>query len=244
MSFWRGDGTWAAPAARAASLSVDASVACRRPAARITTTGTAAARIVINAQTGTSYALVAGDSREAHHVFERGGDLGHPVAGRHHRLRGRVVLLRREHRRRKCDLHAGDLDGQRRANIVLNSGMSAVFFSDGTNYRATIWQRGALEVNRQTGTSYTVLSTDRGKLVSLANASTIALTMPIATGAFGSGWSAWIQNTGAGSVVITPTTSTIDGAANLTLTTDQGILVASDGTNYWTMRGRPRPAGR
>jgi hypothetical protein len=209
----------------------------------ITTTGTVRGAHVINAQTGTSYALVAGD-RGKHITLSNAAAISVTLsqAGTTGFEDGWFFFVE--------NIGAGNatftpatstVNGA--ASIVLNGGMSAVFFSDGTNYRATIWQRGALEVNRQTGTSYTVLSTDRGKLVSLANASTIALTMPIATGAFGSGWSAWIQNTGAGSVVITPTTSTIDGAANLTLTTDQGILVASDGTNYWTMRGRASSSG-
>jgi hypothetical protein len=47
----------------------------------------------------------------------------------------------------------------------------------------------------------------------------------------------WVDNRGAGALTITPTTSTIDGAASLALTTNQGCLVASDGTNYYTMRG-------
>jgi hypothetical protein len=46
-----------------------------------------------------------------------------------------------------------------------------------------------------------------------------------------------VQNRGAGTVTITPTTSTIDGAASIALTQNQGIRVVSDGTNYFTMRG-------
>jgi hypothetical protein len=38
-------------------------------------------------------------------------------------------------------------------------------------------------------------------------------------------------------LTITPTTSTIDGAATLALTTGQGVLICSDGTNYFTSRG-------
>ena len=46
-----------------------------------------------------------------------------------------------------------------------------------------------------------------------------------------------MSNTGAGTLTITPTTSTIDGSATLALATGAGALIVSDGTNYLTMRG-------
>jgi hypothetical protein len=91
--------------------------------------------------------------------------------------------------------------------------------------------------NLQTGTSYTYLSTDLGKLVTHTNGSAIAGTLPQATGAFGSGWYMWVEDRGVGTLTITPTTSTIDGASTLVLTTGEGVLIASDGTNYYAVRG-------
>lgn len=129
------------------------------------------------------------------------------------------------------------------ATLVLNSGMAAVVFSDGTNYRAFVFDPAGVTVNLQTGTSYTVLSGDRGKLVSISNASAIAVTLPQATGAFGSKWFSWIQNVGAGTATITPTTSTIDGLTSLALLTGQGVLLASDGANYYTVRGLSASGG-
>ena len=97
--------------------------------------------------------------------------------------------------------------------------------------------RAGITVNAQTGTTYTVLTGDRAKLVTHTNGSSIAVTLPQAGGTFPAGWFYYTQNRGAGTATITPTTSTIDGAASLALTTGQGAIIASDGTNYFTMRG-------
>lgn len=94
-------------------------------------------------------------------------------------------------------------------------------------------------VNAQTGTSYTYADGDRGKLVTHSNASSIAGTLPQAgaSSLFLSGWFVDIENRGAGTLTITPTTSTIDGAASLSITTNKGVRLFSDGTNYFTQRG-------
>jgi hypothetical protein len=87
-------------------------------------------------------------------------------------------------------------------------------------------------INAQTGTTYTVLATDLGKLVSHSNAASIAVTLPQATGLFGVNWFYYTVNLGAGTVTITPTTSTINGGATLVLRTGAGAFIVSDGTNY------------
>jgi len=92
-------------------------------------------------------------------------------------------------------------------------------------------------VNAQTGTTYTVLTGDRAKLVTHSNASAIAVTLPQAGGSFPAGWYYWAQNRSTGIVTITPTTSTIDGASSIILGLNQGVLIVSDGTNYFTSRG-------
>jgi hypothetical protein len=92
-------------------------------------------------------------------------------------------------------------------------------------------------VNPQTGTTYTVLDTDIGKTVTLTNAAAIAVTLPQATGLFGAGWSCFIVNIGSTTATITPTTSTINGAATLTLNRGQGIYIVSDGTNWQVFQG-------
>lgn len=92
--------------------------------------------------------------------------------------------------------------------------------------------RASTLVNPQTGTTYTYVSGDRGKLVTHSNAASISGTLPQATSAFGSGWFMRVKNKGAGTLTITPTTSTIDGGATLVLTTGQWAVIVSDGTNY------------
>lgn len=107
----------------------------------------------------------------------------------------------------------------------------------------TAWLRVASKmvgINPQVGTTYTVLASDLGKLVSLANASAVAVTLPQATaasGGFGAGWTAQFENRGAGTVTITPTTSTINGAASFSLGQNQSVKIISDGTNYFALVG-------
>src|SRR5258708_6281667 len=99
-------------------------------------------------------------------------------------------------------------------------------------------------VNSQTGTSYTIQSADANKLVTINNAAAVAVTLPAATTAgFVSPFALWSENNGAGTVTITPTTSTIDGAASLALTHNQGVMIFSNGTNYFTQRGIGTGAG-
>lgn len=94
-------------------------------------------------------------------------------------------------------------------------------------------------VNAQTGTSYAILDTDRAKLITASNAAAQAYTIAQAgaASAFQAGWFTDVANVGtnvAGIVTITPTTSTIDGAATLTLRPGQRARIVSDGTNYTT----------
>jgi hypothetical protein len=108
-----------------------------------------------------------------------------------------------------------------------------------TTKKITVANALGQAVNAQTGTTYTVLSTDSRKLVTFTNGSSIAVTLPQANSTtFHSGFYFAAQNRGAGTVTITPTTSTIDGAASLALAQNEGCLIFSDGTNYFSMRGK------
>jgi len=98
---------------------------------------------------------------------------------------------------------------------------------------------GAELVNAQTGTSYTIVDGDRAKLVTLSNASPVAVTLPQAgaSSQFQAGWYCDIENLSVLPALITPTTSTIDGATSFSLGTNQGVRIASNGSNYSTQRG-------
>jgi len=98
---------------------------------------------------------------------------------------------------------------------------------------------GAELVNSQTGTSYTIVDGDRAKLVTLSNASPVAVSLPQAgaSSQFQAGWFCDIENSGPLPALITPTTSTIDGATSFSLGVNQGVRIASNGTNYLTQRG-------
>jgi hypothetical protein len=85
------------------------------------------------------------------------------------------------------------------------------------------------------GTTYTVLRTDIGKIIAQSNAGAITTTIPVATTAgFEAGKCFVVVANGAGDVTLTPTTSTINGAATLVVThAATGVRVCSDGTNYF-----------
>ncbi len=68
-------------------------------------------------------------------------------------------------------------------------------------------------VNAQTGTSYTLLASDNGKVVTLNNAGGITLTVPASLGA---GFSCTLIQLGAGQVTVTPSSTTVNSYGSLT----------------------------
>jgi hypothetical protein len=127
-----------------------------------------------------------------------------------------------------------DVSNAATARTNLGLGTSAV---DNTG-NTVIAVSGALEqatpANAQALTSYAYLSTDRGKTVIRSNAAvTMTDTLSQATGNFGDGWFVWVKNSDASaSVIITPTTSTINGGLTYTIPAGNTARISSDGTNY------------
>lgn len=92
-------------------------------------------------------------------------------------------------------------------------------------------------VNAQVGTTYTVQASDYGQLVSFSNAAPVAVSLPGAGSANFSPFSFYALNKGAGTVTITPSIGTINGAANFALVQNQSIFLVSDGTNWQIIQG-------
>lgn len=84
---------------------------------------------------------------------------------------------------------------------------------------------------------YNVVLADHAQLLVMNSAGAHTFTLP-ATPPTRNGWFVYFQNIGAGTCTIARNGNNIDGAAtNVTLTQGTGILVASDGSTYYTERG-------
>ena len=97
-----------------------------------------------------------------------------------------------------------------------------------------------VELNSQTGTTYTLVSADRGKLVSLANASSITLTIPTnATTAFPTGTRIDIIQTGAGQVTVGGAGVTINSKSSNKKLSAQGSAASlvKFATDTWWLVG-------
>lgn len=92
-----------------------------------------------------------------------------------------------------------------------------------------------------TGASYPFVDGDCGIVKNFTNAGAVALTISQAgtAGFFASGWFVDYICSGAGGCTLTPTVSTVNGAATLTLTANQSVRILSNGTNYLAFRGSP-----
>lgn len=117
------------------------------------------------------------------------------------------------------------------ARVVTSAGVITSLKDDRSWFSSQVVQGG---VNAQTGTSYTIANTDRGKLVTASNSGAQAYTLPTTLGitfifAF--------QNEGTGTVTFTPSSGTINGAASLALASGSGAWFYFDGTNWEAVVG-------
>lgn len=96
------------------------------------------------------------------------------------------------------------------------------------------WIVGGNPVTANSGTSFAIVGAHQGRLITLSNAAPVAVSLPqaIIANNFSLGAKVLVFNRGAGLVTITPTTSTINGAASLALASGVGAYIISDGVNY------------
>lgn len=94
------------------------------------------------------------------------------------------------------------------------------------------WQQ-YIAFNTQLGTSYNILGSDYGQIVSFNNANPVTAVAPQPTGSL-SIFNFYVTNLGAGTVTLTATGGTINGLASFTIPTNQSYWFVSDqtGTNY------------
>jgi hypothetical protein len=84
--------------------------------------------------------------------------------------------------------------------------------------------------------NYTAVLTDEGLLLSFSITADATLTLPAT--APSTSWALFVENIGPGELTVSRNGRLIDTrAADLTLLSDQGIYIATDGTDYFTMRG-------
>lgn len=97
--------------------------------------------------------------------------------------------------------------------------------------------------NAQTGTTYTIQTSDLSTLISRSNAAAIADTVPQATGNFGVGFWFDYENIGNSVAILTPASGTIGGHASLPVGPGCGVRLVSDGNN-WQIDGPDPSMGR
>ena len=97
--------------------------------------------------------------------------------------------------------------------------------------------RGGLAGASVKTASYTAVAADSNTLLAMNSGSDQSITLPAAPPS--ATWCVFIQNIGAGVLTVNRNGLTIDAAAsNLTVYTGEGLVVFTDGTNYFTERGK------
>lgn len=109
----------------------------------------------------------------------------------------------------------------------------------GTGSFDTIALNFPITVFKNTTTSRTLVSGERASLITFNNVATTTVTLP---DNLPKKWWCFIENVGAGDVVLDPVGGSpachLDNSLlSLTVTTNHGLLLVFDGVDYWTSRG-------
>jgi hypothetical protein len=107
-------------------------------------------------------------------------------------------------------------------------------------YFDTIYGSGTVSINEQTGTTYTLVLSDAGKLVRCSNSSAIAVTVPTNSSvAYPTGTTITIEQQGAGQITVSGDSGVTVNAYGGTKTMGQYAMVQiiKVGTDTWTLTG-------
>lgn len=203
----------------------------------ITTTGTLSEASCLNAQTGATYTILDTDRSKLVTLSNAAAiAVTVPQAGTASTFANgwRSTFMNKGVGTATFTPTTSTINGS--STYVLFSGQSVTIISDGTNYQIDPGTSGGIAVSSQTGANYAFVSSDFGKLINLSNVANQIPTLPVAS-ALGTNWFTQACNQGAGTQTITPTTSTIGGAANYVLAAGAAsapkcVGIVSDGTNY------------
>lgn len=119
-------------------------------------------------------------------------------------------------------------------NLTLTQNQGMAIFTDGTNYFTFRGSSAIGGVSVKT-TNYAPVTSDSGTLLSF-NGSNLTATLPSPPP--NSKWTIFVQNLNSTNLTINPNGLNIDGSGlNLTLGQNQGLMIFTDGTNYFTLHG-------
>jgi len=110
----------------------------------------------------------------------------------------------------------------------------------GWKLETQVLNAATLEINAQTGTTYTLVLADAGKLVTLDNASPISLEVPLNSSvAFTTGTQVNLAQIGAGRVTVAGAAGvTVNSALGLKTRTQYSVLTCiKTGTDTWLLTG-------
>jgi hypothetical protein len=116
---------------------------------------------------------------------------------------------------------------------LASNNMPAIFQCDGagTTWRLASASFPGSTVRYASATTLTVGAGDNGNIIQQSNAGTVAATIAqagVTAGFPEGGYQTLIQNVGAGTITLTPATSTINGAASITITQNNSLYVFAD----------------
>jgi hypothetical protein len=128
------------------------------------------------------------------------------------------------------------LKGQLTAAVAAQTTINEAAASSASSSTTTTSDLGV--VNNQTGTSYLTTASDDGAIITLNNASPVAVTLnsSVATPFY-----CFVEDLGAGLATLTPSSGTINGGVSIPLATNQSCFAVFDGTNWWAATS-PVPA--